>query len=1734
MLASCCASCKSEFFSVLHWANFDNLGQLVADLVQTGTFYDSPRDNSSGTFLLTISKAHSHPILGANISSNARGSAICHGLTFACDRNGTYYISVTGIGNATGTFELTARTVGVTATQAIAVEADGASPPDTIVRHPGAAVWFRVEAAAGMTYEVEVQEGTLSDPVLTVVDRDGTTELLRQEKIGHATGLTWACTVSGGYFASVVGRGNATGTFTLAVRTVGVTMTQTILVEADGTPPPGTAVRHDAASVWFRLVAQAGTTYTVEVDLKTLSAPRVALVDTDGQMVDTDSQTSTGLTWKCNMNAAYFVKVSAIADTTGTFELVVRTEGLSASRAIEVKPDGVPPPGTAVRYAGADVWFGLMAEAGTTYEVELILDTLSDSVVSLVDVDGATELLRNDRDNRATPVTGSFLDWTCGVAGMYKIKVSGFGNATGTFELTVRGLTIADPCARAGASLILAGAAGPYALHYDPRLDKTNDNKPSVGEIVCHWKVQCGCGNPALNVTTFMPEAFASVQLFYGRDSYSGVPDKHIKRGSYMRALPNVTTYSAPSGISMMTIQYSGYYGSFAADVTCREQPVLTDRCHSCPSGKIPTEKLGKLICNNCPAAAMCPGGIGDAATQTFCPPGQEPDPKAELQCIACPDGTFSPGKVPCKPCSVVNQKPNANRNECDMVCLPGTYNPYFVNESDTSACVACHAATVCPGGANAAATQTFCPPGQEPGKKRMDCTRCPVGKFRDAILVEQNKSCESCSIPNQEPNVNQTACRCRRNYYNRQKYGFVTCIVGDYKTPTIDEKLPICILCHGKPCLDCDSIDHVLQISPGHARVQNNTQQIDASGATMEVFECPSDSGLFCPQETTGSCDKDAVCHHTTATAGVACETGHTGLLCQVCETDYSRTDKRCVPCSVAKSGATSIVVAAVLLVVALIVLFRSRRMRSTDSATRQLQEQGKLFEHLNPIQEDTAAIWEDMSNEFESVNHSSRPTKERWALLQAAVQPVRILIGFVQIVAQLGHVLHIDLPPLMTKIINFMRPLLADIWGFLVHLDCIGLGDVYSRFVLYVFAMPLCLFMSVIMWYLWQRRHHPADARAQLLSNTFVVIFLCYPTVCHHAFGLFNCRVLSQSLQILADDYSTKCTTPKHKVFQTAAACVIAIFAFGIPLGFTIALVWKTRSFDVAGSTKLVRAAAEQMGITQEEASDIYREVTIGKDYGFLLRAYGPRHYCFENFDMVRKLLLVGVLVIVSRGSVAQVNCAAALSFAFSITHFKMWPYKLSWDNQFKAAIEGQIFVTILVALTLKNDLTGEVAGEQFYDIVLVTMFTINVPIAFVYTLTAKLRHAKRLLHRREKDSTQMAALHHALALHMAGIANEADTQILREFFDSLLLLDLSTLAAQIEGRGGAVVPVILDEESGATLNLNSLEAFCWKPNRTVNESSRGIDEPSVHLAGEGLSHNHHHNRAHRNCEHTKPEHDPGDTLSTTTKSVPADSNTGADLTMGLEPEPEPSNSAHIDYYDKYSTGYIGSFGNAEVFFRGLTGLIGDCRRDVQAAMTAEHCAVFSGFGASDATFITSNYKVETTPRKEWQFVYSPEDLLEPLSAGRTQDTGRALGFRTKQPWQHFLQQAPRLILAKFEEAGLNTVVTQKDFSRLKIRAEEIIGLRLYTGPMFELYNGVLRAWANEQQPGIVPSFAAIGAGLNVCGCFTSTLHSINSGVVKLSQLQPVTHCLSWHFGHEITQAILGSKHSQCTRWC
>ena len=60
-----------------------------------------------------------------------------------------------------------------------------------------------------------------------------------------------------------------------------------------------------------------------------------------------------------------------------------------------------------------------------------------------------------------------------------------------------------------------------------------------------------------------------------------------------------------------------------------------------------------------------------------------------------------------------------------------------------------------------------------------------------------------------------------------------------------------------------------------------------------------------------------------------------------------------------------------------------------------------------------------------------------------------------------------------------------------------------------------------------------------------------------------------------------------------------------------------------------------------------------------------------------MLRKLMLVGMLVIAGRGSVAQLFLELVISFVSFSLQVKLTPYRHAEDNVLKAAVEMHIFL-------------------------------------------------------------------------------------------------------------------------------------------------------------------------------------------------------------------------------------------------------------------------------------------------------------------------------------------------------------------------------------------------------------------------------------------------------------------------
>jgi hypothetical protein len=151
-----------------------------------------------------------------------------------------------------------------------------------------------------------------------------------------------------------------------------------------------------------------------------------------------------------------------------------------------------------------------------------------------------------------------------------------------------------------------------------------------------------------------------------------------------------------------------------------------------------------------------------------------------------------------------------------------------------------------------------------------------------------------------------------------------------------------------------------------------------------------------------------------------------------------------------------------------------------------------------------------------------------------------------------------------------------------------------------------------------------------------------------------------------------------------------------------------------------------------------------------------------------MMRKLALVGLVVLVGRGSVAQIAAGSVLSFGFLALHIKFWPLKCVEDNVLRTCAEVHVFLTIVMAFIMKMPkeiMQSEKVQTPFYDVVLVTSLIVCLPLCTVVALLSKLRRAQRRGVLRGGSGPKAA-----FGRYKLGLASSDDRRVLREYFESV----------------------------------------------------------------------------------------------------------------------------------------------------------------------------------------------------------------------------------------------------------------------------------------------------------------------------------------------------------------------------
>ena len=700
------------------------------------------------------------------------------------------------------------------------------------------------------------------------------------------------------------------------------------------------------------------------------------------------------------------------------------------------------------------------------------------------------------------------------------------------------------------------------------------------------------------------------------------------------------------------------------------------------------------------------------------------------------------------------------------------------------------------------------CPDGKEPNSDHTNCLPCEPGSFsavgvcnacaEGAISTEaEATSCTPCDEG--EISVNSRACACRPGNYDRSQLGIVTCVDNDWADDLFDSDDTYtlaraqvfeghnCLAC--PPCLICDNI--------GEIRLKEGFQSLHESLNVQASVATPiadvSTSFLRCRPETAhvdaynltdyGVAAPACLGGHINEEGEVStqCDHFHTGILCFSCASGYGKSGSDCISCSDYSTLANLTVFACVVLGVA-VGVFIAKHLSNSNEAAPAISSGATAAGNtsfVNPAAQSTGDLLAAAGSEDHS--GSGERLLSWWTAI--ALQPLKLFLSYWQIVANIGAVLHFQFPPIFDELLAYFRPLVINLKQ-IINTDCAGLSSFYALWFVEVFVVPVVLFALL---YAFQRRKLGASSVkfSALYGEVFLLLFLIYPFVTNRLFSVLNCRQLSGSVSVLVDDYTVDCSTATHIMVQACSVVVIVIFSFGAPCALLVHLrltqLASASEFDTPAWSAVQHKAMLQL--QHEIREDILKSIidlSNGTRYGNLTAPYKPQYFWWEPIDLLRKMLLVGLLSVVDRGSVAQVWVGIICSFCFALLHVKTLPFRHWEDNLLKMMIEAHIFVVLLLVLTLKTDLHGETLTAEYYDritsallLVMVFLFTI---LCIAIKWARLKRNASSTVANSDSDfdtviSTQDEAskLQNAFKRYMQAQDSSADRSLLLQYFEN-----------------------------------------------------------------------------------------------------------------------------------------------------------------------------------------------------------------------------------------------------------------------------------------------------------------------------------------------------------------------------
>jgi hypothetical protein len=312
-------------------------------------------------------------------------------------------------------------------------------------------------------------------------------------------------------------------------------------------------------------------------------------------------------------------------------------------------------------------------------------------------------------------------------------------------------------------------------------------------------------------------------------------------------------------------------------------------------------------------------------------------------------------------------------------------------------------------------------------------------------------------------------------------------------------------------------------------------------------------------------------------------------------------------------------------------------------------------------------------------------------------------------QVFSSLNVSFQIPWPPMFVSILDNMKIANIDFMSFFTPLSpCSFSLPFLSAFYAHMCLLPaiyLCVKVSQWITSLF-RKKKKKNVSIKSIKWQILFIFLLYPGIGQRVFQVFDCQRVS-GRYFLRQDYSIECYKGEHVAALVFALVFLGIYVIGIPLAFLLHL-------------RKHRARLEDSDFTEK--------------FGSIYVAYKAQDYWFESFEMVKKIVLVGGMVLINPGSMSQVLMGFLIAFAFYTVVVAYAPYKELINTKLQILTSGQLLLALVLGLVLTtNSNTNNV--EDYENVIIDILLVGSSVVVFVVSMYMMLTGIKEKLETAQK---------------------------------------------------------------------------------------------------------------------------------------------------------------------------------------------------------------------------------------------------------------------------------------------------------------------------------------------------------------------------------------------------------------